>query len=147
MTQKWIIFSKRNETMWTKFEKVNDFHIILGISENPNPTWVPGFFEIKTQNPLFQNPTPGLKTLLLTEADWNWMSSKVEDPCNYSINHLNDLTIHHNHFCHFVRGWWTPDAILPLFCIWWSPPDKMAERIATGYYILVCVVNIEEHRP
>ena len=45
MTQKWIIFSKRNENMLTKFEKVNDFHIILGISENPNPTWVPGFFE------------------------------------------------------------------------------------------------------
>ena len=36
-----------------KFEKVNDVHIILGIYENPNPTWVPGFFEIKTQNPLF----------------------------------------------------------------------------------------------
>ena len=53
MTQKWIIFSKRNENMLTKCEKVNDFHIIIGISENPNPTQVPGFFEIKTQNPLF----------------------------------------------------------------------------------------------
>ena len=65
MTQKWIIFSKRYENVRTKFEKVNDFHVILGISENPNPTWVPGFFEIKTQNPLFQNPTSGLKTLMV----------------------------------------------------------------------------------
>ena len=53
MTQKWIIFSKRNENLLTKFEKVNDFHIILGISENPKLTWVPGFFEIKAPNPLF----------------------------------------------------------------------------------------------
>ena len=48
-----IIFRKRNENMLTKCEKVNDFYTIYGISENPNPTQVPGFFEIKTQNPLF----------------------------------------------------------------------------------------------
>ena len=53
MTQNFIIFSKRNENMLTKCEKVNDFYTIYGISENRNPTQVPGFFEIKTQNPLF----------------------------------------------------------------------------------------------
>ena len=53
MTPNFIIFSKRNENMLTKCKKVNDFYTIYGISENPNPTQVPGFFEIKTQNPLF----------------------------------------------------------------------------------------------
>ena len=53
MTQKWIIFSKRNANMLKDCKKLNDFHIIIGISENPNPTQVPRFFEIKTQNPLF----------------------------------------------------------------------------------------------
>ena len=52
MTQKWIVFSKRNANM-LKDLKNYDFHIIIGISENPNPTQVPRFFEIKTQNPLF----------------------------------------------------------------------------------------------
>ena len=37
-------------------KKLNDFHIIIGISENPNPTQVPRFFEIKTKKPSFLKP-------------------------------------------------------------------------------------------